>query len=275
MKSNASIQNFYDDFASRLLIDFYQGNARVVSALNFACGQLMRHGRRRVLDLGFGLGWSSFEFSRCLPDSKITALDLSPRLVELAKAMFGAADNLSYACEDLTDGNWSGRHESRYDSCVMLDVYEHIPTGERRYFHQALSSVLSDDAVVILSCPTPLHQEFLRNNKPEGLQPVDEDVTFDDLVILAQDIGGTLGHLEHKSIWASNDYFHAVINRKISGSLPHSGTVAKIMERNAKDEFLDKAAPVVGERVIREVKSSIPSPSRRLLRRLYQLSRRG
>ena len=130
--------------------------------------------------------------------------------------MFSSCERIEFVCNDLTHQDWSENHSRRFDACVMLDVYEHIPKASRSMLHQALSSVLNEDAVLVLSCPSPLHQRFLREHEPEGLQPVDEDVALVDLLQLARELSAELSHFEYKSIWATNDYFHAAIDRNLS-----------------------------------------------------------
>ncbi len=264
---------FYDGFATKLLSDFCCGNPRIESALQFASNQLIARDSRRVLDLGFGLGWSSYEFSRALSRAEILGLDLSPRLATLASAMFGSGDRLRYLCQDLTDPAWRQTCTNSYDACVMLDVYEHVPRGEREAFHRALASVLTEDAVMVLACPTPLHQDFLRKNQPEGLQPVDEDVTFDDLVSLAAAIGGVLVHLEHKSVWSTNDYFHAVISKRL-----HRGAVERfrsheLIGRRSRHKHLERAVDIVGHDVVAQLKASTVPMHGRIIHRVRELVR--
>ena len=56
--------------------------------------------------------------------------------------------------------------------------------------------------------PSVQHQEYLRTHKPSGLQPVDEDVTEEDMQRLARDVGGELVHFTPKTVWADADYVH-------------------------------------------------------------------
>jgi hypothetical protein len=155
----------------------------------------------------------------------------------------------------------------------MLDVYEHVPRGVREDFHRALASVLAEDAVVVLACPTPLHQEFLRKNQPEGLQPVDEDVTFDDLVSLAGAIGGVLVHLEHKSVWSTNDYFHAVIGKSLQRGPIRRVRSHELIARNTRLSHVERAVDLVGRDVVAQIKASLPPMHGSVIRRVRELVR--
>jgi hypothetical protein len=54
---------FYDNFANKLVGDYASGNRRTEHAIRFAVESLPG-GRRRVLDIGCRIGWSSFEIAR-------------------------------------------------------------------------------------------------------------------------------------------------------------------------------------------------------------------
>jgi len=99
----------------------------------------------------------------------------------------------------------------------MLDVYEHFPADKRPEVHAALARLLTDDGVVILSVPSPKHQAFLRVERPEGLQPVDEDITHAEVTRLAEDLGGEVAYLKNVTIWRPGDYSHAVVQRIATG----------------------------------------------------------
>ncbi|MDF1824407.1 MAG: class I SAM-dependent methyltransferase [Verrucomicrobiales bacterium] len=263
---NATV--FYDEFASKLLCDFVSGNPRTESAIRFACDQLQRRKPGNILDLGCGLGWSSYEYSRCLPNSMILGVDLSPELTMLASQMFGSETGTKYICQDLSEDVWNDRFRGSYGACVMLDVYEHIPRSSRDAFVRGLGRILADDALLILTCPTPMHQEYLRSFNPEGIQPIDEDIRLSDLLFLAGQLNGELVHLEHKSIWAENDYFHAVISRSNQRSELRSYSAHKLIHTAERYRRLEYALPIVSKETIDQIRKSRRSLKRGILKRL-------
>lgn len=214
MTNNAT--KFYDSFGDKLIRDFYHGNPRIECAIRFACDQLQKASPEKALDLGFGLGWSSYEYTRALPECDVVGVDLSSELTKFAATIFGECEKLKYLCQDITEQTWMHDFQSSFDACVMLDVYEHIPKSSRKDFHHTLSSLLSANAMVILTCPSTLHQDYLREFSPEGLQPVDENVNIDDILLFARDIKASIAHFEYKSIWNTNDYIHVVLSRNLS-----------------------------------------------------------
>jgi len=124
------------------------------------------------LDIGCGLCWSSFEFSRNT-NAKIEAVDLSPNLIALAKRIFGE-NHVSYSVKNVNDGF---NKTQKFSAIVMIDVFEHIEKENREAFTKSLKNFVDKKFQIFIICPTVDHQNYLRQNNPESLQPVDEDIT--------------------------------------------------------------------------------------------------
>ena len=191
---------FYNQFDKKLINDYVLGNRRIVSAIK-NLGQFVPKDVKSILDIGCGLGWSSHEFSRAFPASRVFAVDLSPVLIEAASKLFGTQENLTFKSCDLTQG----LPKDVYNAIIMIDVYEHIPFVERDSFHKTIKSVLSNDGRLILACPSKYHQAYLKNNNPSGLQPVDEDIDFETIKTIANDIDGEVIFFEYQNIWMNYD----------------------------------------------------------------------
>lgn len=205
-----AVEQFYDDFLDRLLQDFLVGNERVEAALQFAF-RCFPADLRRVLDIGCGLGWTSFEMARAFPGADVTGIDLSRELVQTATRLFGQA-NLHFQKADIFTDELA--YDQPFDAITLVDVYEHIPEERRGDFHAQLDRLLAPEGRLLITCPTVLHQDWLRQHNPAGLQPIDEDVTAADMLALADALGATLTVFEYRSIWHRNDYFHALIERQ-------------------------------------------------------------
>jgi 2-polyprenyl-3-methyl-5-hydroxy-6-metoxy-1,4-benzoquinol methylase len=102
-----------------------------------------------------------------------------------------------------------------FDVVTLLDVYEHIPSDSRESFHHNLRQSMSDRGRLIVTCPSYLHQDYLRTHQPDGLQIVDETIGPEELLRLASDLGGHLSHLHYESVWRTNDYVYAIIDRQM------------------------------------------------------------
>ncbi len=208
--SNASVEQFYDDFSHKLIVDYMTGNRRMEEAIRYAIG-CIPESAQAILDIGCGIGWSTHELATHYPDKKVDAVDLSAGLLRVAETLF-ARENISFSKTDITSATFGAK--KKYDAVLMLDVYEHIPVGHRATFHRAVDQLLNPQGVVILTCPSKYHQQWLRTQRPDGLQPVDEDVTLNELTVFAQAIRGDILDFSYLSIWQQYDYSHTLLQKE-------------------------------------------------------------
>jgi len=198
---------FYDAWTGHFLADYVYGNPRAEAAIRHVLAHIPR-GATRIVDVGCGIGWSTWEIKRNFPHAFVLGVDLSEQAIEAATRLFG--DSKAVFCvgdvsqlRQIQDG--------AFDAVVLGDVYEHIPRNCRAQFEAALRTSLADGGRVILTFPSVAHQDFLRRTGGRGLQPVDEDVTFEDVRKLAEGLGGRIVTYGQMSIWRTNDYIHATI----------------------------------------------------------------
>ena len=226
-------RRFYDGFSRKLLLDYARGNARLEAALRFSVAHVPMNALR-ILDLGCGIGWSSSEIHRHRPEARVLGVDLSPVLVETATRLFGDSKRLEFRVADLTTGELHGPHE--FDVVMLLDVYEHIQVSARAALHETLASVLAPEGIVVLTCPSPEYQRYLRTQDPGGLQPVDEDVTENDMRILARAAGGRLSVFQPATVNPvhPNDYNYIAITRAKDGIAPSPTSPVLDLEPSAE-----------------------------------------
>lgn len=207
--------DYYNNFDVKLINDYVCGNKRIESAItNLAT--FIPDDADNILDIGCGLGWSTYEFSKHFKEAKILGIDLSPVLIEKARSLF-SNNNLNYEVFDVT----KNLPTIKFDAIILIDVYEHIPKGERYKFHNSLKNLLNENGRVILACPSKFHQSWLKANNPNGLQPVDEDVDLEIILNFAKDITGEVVFFEYQKIWNNYDYFYFVIEMKPSYGTKH------------------------------------------------------
>lgn len=230
-------RTFYDQYDRKLLSDYVFGNSRIEAAIRFTLTWI-RPETLMVLDIGCGIGWSSWEIKRHYPKAKIISVDLSPRLTEISATLF-RDEGIRFVTADITQ--YDDINPGTVDAVVMLDVYEHIHHTLRSQLHSFLDRVLSPLGTVIMTFPTVKHQTYLREHKPEGLQPVDEDVTRDDIALLAQDIHGRILHFEEVSIWAKEDYVHAVLTRHSFGKSKQDFGLIQLEDRKTRRTRVESA----------------------------------
>ena len=201
------VRNYYDDRIDGKIRDFLTFNPRIEAALE-SLGEWAPQSPKRVLEIGCGIGASTWRMASTWTDAEIIGADVSGRSLEVARTCF-QRPNLRYIEGLILEGTLPGT----FDYIVLMDVYEHVATDDRPALHRALKSLLSDQGRIFMSVPTPLHLADLRANHPKEIQPVDEDVTPACFSGLADFIGVDLLMYRAVGIWRYGDYAHAVIGR--------------------------------------------------------------
>jgi len=206
-------ERFYDAFTKKLISDYLNSNPRTEAGISLVLNWIPNNAEK-ILDIGCGIGWTSHEYACKYSNAKILGIDLSTNSICAAKTLFNDKSNLSYEKVDVTQSNFTDN--KKYDAVVMLDVYEHIAMSDRKEFIESISRILNSKGIVIFSCPSIYHQSYLKHENPSGLQPIDEDVRIEDICDFAKKIGGDVVFFNYISVWHSNDYFHAVIQKNVS-----------------------------------------------------------
>jgi 2-polyprenyl-3-methyl-5-hydroxy-6-metoxy-1,4-benzoquinol methylase len=203
-------EEYYDQFSTELVQDYVISNPRTVLAIRHILTWLPK-GPMHILDIGCGIGWTSHDVAKNRPEAKVLGVDLASKSIEIAQKLF-QRNNLKYAQKDITSKDFHS--ENGYDAVLLVDVYEHIPADARPFFHNSVAKVLNPGGRIILTCPTVLLQKWTRTNFPEGMQPVDLEIGIPDLQCFAENVAGDIIYFSYKNVWDTNDYFHAVIERR-------------------------------------------------------------
>jgi SAM-dependent methyltransferase len=203
----ADIGAFYDEFSNHFVEDIVMDNERIGHQLAFFA-RAIPAGAESVLVLGFGSGQGAhFIAERVAKGARVLGLDISPENVRFAGALY-AHPRVEYRRLDVT----TERLDGRFDVIALPDVYEHIPQEARPGLHAQFDRLLSDQGRILLTIPSPGYQKHLYA-RGTGLQPVDEIVSVEDLLALARDVSGELSYFSLLSVWQTNDYAHAVVER--------------------------------------------------------------
>ena len=205
--SDEGVKAFYDERIAGKLGDFTHPNPRLEAAVALI-GEWAPPQPRRILEIGCGIGATSWRMARAWPEAEVVGADISEQSIAVARTCF-ERPNLRYFQAALG----SGAPDGPYDLIVMTDVYEHVRPSDRRELHELIRSRLSTDSRLILTMPTPAFQDFLRRQHPGQVQPVDEDVGVGDVAALAAETGTSLLYYRHVGIWRYGDYCHVVLGR--------------------------------------------------------------
>lgn len=202
------VSAFYDKHSIKFLTDYLFGNQRVCVQRRFFSQAISRSARKIAL-IGSGSGEGCWEVvKRNAPRAHLTAIDISPRCIELGRLLF-SHPRIEYRLADLVEGPVG----EGYDTILLPDVYEHIPKEMRSRFHANIKEMLAGAGRILVTAPTPSHQSNLRKNGT-GLQIVDEDLYVEDLQTFASEIGGTLVYYALVNVsGCCNCYFHAAIEK--------------------------------------------------------------
>lgn len=209
-----AIRSYYDAFSVMLLSDYVHGNARLDAALEHVLSSIPE-GATRVLELGCGVGVVADAISQHFPNASVDALDLSVENVSNAIKLF-ASERIHFDVRDITSS--APLSTEKYDAVVMVDVLEHVPEQERDRLVLALKERMNDNSVFIATFPSPSFQNYLRTQSPDGLQPVDEDISSEVFEHIAHLLGGSVDKFEFKTIWRTGDYVHGVVTRGVNAS---------------------------------------------------------
>ena len=207
--TTAQVASFYDEFSQRLLNDYLTGNPRFERAAARVLASIGPE-TRTVLDMGCGAGVSSMLIKQAYPHVQVTGVDISPENIRIARSLF-ADRGIEFKVSDLRDEDVVGK----YDLIAMVDVHEHIPRGDWQSFHQSLRELLSKRGKLVITYPSEMHQEYLADHDPEGLQVVDETIRLADLQEMERRIDARLVTFAYVTIWARYDYVHAVFDRDL------------------------------------------------------------
>ena len=203
MTESSEIQEFYDKFSKRVLVqDFYYINSRH-EAIKSLCKRFVPRGAA-VLEIGCGVGI----ISRCLGKaaSRLVAVDISPKNIDIARE-FAAGSDIRFEVVDVIEqGGELGKH-GPFDVVLMADVIEHIAKARYPELFATIEGVLSESGRVILTFPSPEIQEYMAANKADQVQLIDESIELGDL-LNATSLKPL--YFSYCDIFGRNDYVHAV-----------------------------------------------------------------
>jgi len=202
-----AIRSYYDDRVDGKLSDFIRSNPRIEAAVE-TLGDWAPVNPRRILEIGCGVGATAWRMARAWPLSEVIGVDVSPISIEVAQTCF-QRPNLSFRAGLINEGTLAGK----FDLVLLMDVYEHISPEDRSSFHTAIKSLLSEESRVIMTVPTSAFLKYITDRAPDGLQPVDERITIDEILTFAQETDTEHVFYRRVGIWRYGDYAHHVFGR--------------------------------------------------------------
>jgi SAM-dependent methyltransferase len=238
--ASSDVGSYYDARVAGKLADFTHVNPRIEAAIALI-GEWAPAQPRRILEIGCGVGATSWRMARAWPDAQVIGSDISGQSIAVASACF-QLPNLSYRVGPLAESAGGGE----FDLVVMMDVYEHIRPSDRPLLHETIAGLLSADSRFVLTIPTPTLQQWGRDTYPAEMQPVDEDVGLAEIGALADATRTRMLYYRQVGIWRYGDYFHLVLGRfdalsTVAARQPRPEGVAAL--KHAAKRALGRAQP--------------------------------
>ncbi|TND09377.1 MAG: methyltransferase family protein [Bacteroidetes bacterium] len=198
------IANFYDDYTSK------QKKTGVNARHRTILKRLKRFGlepNHRVLEIGCGIGTVTGLLAAYLEKGQVVGVDISPKSVELARKNLSKFGNAEFVVSDMS----SFSHSSKFDVVLLPDVLEHIPVDQHANLFRVIRENIHENSFVAINLPNPYYLDWIRVNKPELLQIIDQSIYTNLLLpnVYASDM--FLFHLESYSLFSNESNYQWII----------------------------------------------------------------
>jgi cyclopropane fatty-acyl-phospholipid synthase-like methyltransferase len=229
--NSQEIKDFYDGFLKNRMLDYRlkNNNLRLARAISRVT-QFVQSGET-LLDLGCGIGYLADRVSGNLCDSiRIWACDTGPRNIWYASQTVSRPNISFFEADIVSEFTKIKKLVGEVDVVSVIDVIEHIPAAEHEGLFANIASVLRAGSRVVLTYPSPQYQLYLKQQKPEELQVVDEVVQIDSLAAIMNGHGFFLKHFSVEDVWMTNQYVHSVF-QKSSAIQPATAVRGRLLTR--------------------------------------------
>lgn len=176
MKSteNKKSEDFYDHYVDRQV-------GMGINHRHFAIiDNLVNHGLKshhNVLEVGAGVGTATILISKVVRQGTILVNDISSKSLDVAKERLKDRKNLEYMHGDIVNLKIS----RKFDFIILPDVLEHIPLEQHKALFKKLDQLLEPEGIIFINIPNPHYLQWVRENRPELLQEIDQPIYLDNL----------------------------------------------------------------------------------------------
>lgn len=120
-----------------------------ISTIEFILSKISDSPPESLIDIGCGDGRLAHEIHLRFPNIKVRGVDYSKRAINLAIAMNQEEHALDFEQLDITKIN----PIEKYDSAVLMEVFEHIPPNEAIGFLSGVHNSIKPGGVLYLTVP--------------------------------------------------------------------------------------------------------------------------
>lgn len=200
----SKISDWYNDYADRQAEVGINARHKSIHDWMLKFGLQKEHS---VLEVGCGIGTQTELLLEYLsPSTKVKAVDISERSIEMAKERCKAHKNVEFATFNIIEEQLN----ETYDVILLPDVIEHIPLELHPQLFKSLRSLLKETGFIVLHFPQPYYQDWCNVHVPEKMQILDQAVHIDKFVKDSYGAGFYIGHLEMYSIWVQPGEYQIV-----------------------------------------------------------------
>jgi 2-polyprenyl-3-methyl-5-hydroxy-6-metoxy-1,4-benzoquinol methylase len=236
-----NVSEFYDEFFSRRMKNYREkGNKRLDCATDLI-RQYVCNGDV-VADIGCGIGIVTERLAQEFPESLFISIDISNENVSYAKENI-KLDNVKFICASVSNQFNVLKEESKklFDVVFLVDVIEHIPQEHRAEVIENIYEITGEDATLILTYPSPEYQVYLQTNNPKELQIIDNIIEIEKLIGETRACGWLLKSYRYIDIWRTNQYIHAVFQKRLITKEAETGVEKKKKRKNNWIKLLGRA----------------------------------
>ncbi|KAG4102577.1 S-adenosyl-L-methionine-dependent methyltransferase [Neocallimastix lanati (nom. inval.)] len=105
----------------------------------------------RILDVGAGTGLFSSIVLTKFPQAKIVLMDMTEKMLDIARDRFKGNENITYLCKDMTniDEETSKTFENQFDYIISGLAIHHLTSHEKKYIYGKCQGWLKEGGLFI------------------------------------------------------------------------------------------------------------------------------
>ena len=164
-----------------------------------------------VLEIGCGIGSVSGLIINYLTAGFFTGADISSQTIEFLQKKYSDREKTDFVVTDMIDFTYG----KKFDFIIFPDVLEHIPIEVHPKIFSTLKELMHQNSVILINNPEPLALEWIRENRKDLLQIIDQPLHVDHFAKLAYDNGFYIEKIEPYALHTEQfDYQNILIKPK-------------------------------------------------------------
>lgn len=214
-KKVGQVQDFYNEFLDTRMLSYrLYGNPRIDKAVELI-GQYTQP-NSTVLDIGCGIGLVSEKIAVKVKQGHVWACDIADKNIEYAQQTVFDEKITFFRVDIINEFDQVEKTVQPPINLVsMVDVIEHLPPHHYEEFFTNLCRITANDAVVVLTYPSPEYQRYLHQYNPAELQVIDETIEISDLIQWAAKGNFKLKYFSYPDLDRKHQYIHCVFAKDL------------------------------------------------------------